>query len=64
MSRVVIPGAKRVKDALSDLNNADGGNGKLTETEKKWMKSTKDYETSDRVLRPRDKGNKVSTGSK
>ena len=64
MSRVPILGAKRVRDALSDLDNVDGGNGKLTKTEKKWMKSQKEYGTSDRVLRPRDKGNKATSGLK
>ena len=56
MSRVVIPGAKRVRDALSHMSKVDGGNEKYTKTEKKGKK---DYGTSDRVLRPRVEGNKV-----
>ena len=64
MSRVPIPGAKRVRDALSDLDNVDGGNGKPTKTEKKRRKSPKDYGTSNRVLRPRTKENKVLKESK
>ena len=60
-------GAKRVEDALSRLSTVGGGNGKLTKTEKKWMKWKKgktDYGTSDRVLRPRATGNKGLKGSK
>ena len=60
-------GAKRVGDALSRIGQADGANGKYTKTEKKWMKwkkEKKDYGTSDRVLRPRVKGNKGFKGSK
>ena len=61
MSRVVIPGAKRVRDALVRMSKAIDGNERYPETEKK---AKKDYGTSDRVLRPRVKGNKVLKGPK
>ena len=67
MSRVVMLGAKRVEDALSRLSTVVGENRKYTKTEKKWMKwkkEKKDYGASDRVLRPRVKGNKGFKGSK
>ena len=56
MSRVAIPGAKRVKDALVRMSKADDGNERYPETEKK---AKMNYGTSDRVLRPRVEGNKV-----
>ena len=61
MSRVVIPGAKGIRDALSRIDKVDGGKGKNTKTEKKRKK---DYGISDRVLRPRVEGNKVLKGLK
>ncbi len=61
MSRVVIPGAKRVRDALSRMSKVEGGEGEYAKTEKKGKK---DYGTSDRVLRPRVEGNKVLKGPK
>ena len=57
MSTVPIPGTKRMRDALSRMSEMDGGKRKYVETEKKRKK---DYGTSDRVLRPRMEGNKVS----
>ena len=60
-------GAKRVHDALSRLSTVGGGDGKLTKTEKKWMKwkkEKKDYGTSDRVLRPKVEGGKGLKGPK
>ena len=61
MSRVAIPGAKRVRDALSRMRKLEGGEGGYAKTEKKGKK---DYGTSDRVLRPRVKGHKVLKGPK
>ena len=58
LSRVPIPGARRVKDNLGRENHVDSGNVKYVEIEKK-DKEKKNYGTSDRVLRPRGEGNKV-----
>ena len=61
MSRVVIPGAKGVRDALSGMSKVDGGYEKCAKPEKKGKK---DYGISDRVLRPRVGGNKILKGPK
>ena len=63
LSRVPIPGARRVSDSLGRENHVDRGNVKYVESEKK-EKEKKDYGASDRVLRPRGEGNKVIKGQK